>query len=224
MPESRRPVGVEDPGTASVSDGTGAARPPSPISTAAYQFRGLVERRIAIPDNPPIAPGCLVVPSYALKDRWTPTRPTRAEIDLAASWWRRFPNAMLVMCTGDNQRLGVSNASVMADYAVSVGVPRESIVEEGASLTTRGNLRNAQEIVRRLGLGETALVTIDLYTRRAVATARRLGWDDIRWLSVYAQGEPAHGWKRFQTRSRTSILVYEILASAVSRAVGWTAL
>ncbi|MCI0475558.1 MAG: hypothetical protein L0Y55_04875, partial [Anaerolineales bacterium] len=69
------------------------------------------------PDRAPSLPDCLIVPSYALKDRALPTRPTRAQIELAAAWWKRFPHAQIVMCTGDNQGLDVTNARVMVEYA-----------------------------------------------------------------------------------------------------------
>jgi hypothetical protein len=181
----------------------------------------LVHRYWAIPDNPPSSPGCFVIPSYALKDRLLPTRPTRAEIDLACEWWRRFPQARLIMATGDNQGLGVSNAAVMADYAVHIGVPRDRIVQEDRSRNTYENLRYSMDVIEALDLGTPTLVTLDLYTRRAVATARRTGWRQFHWLSAFSQGEPAYGWKRLQTRSRATILAYEIGAFAFSKAVGW---
>jgi len=174
-----------------------------------------------IDDRAPEAPECFVIPSYALVDRTTPTLPTRAEIELAVRWWRRFPDSRLILCTGDNQRLGVTNAEVMADYAASLGVPRDRLVEEDRSRNTWENLSNALEIVRRLDLRQPTLVTHDLYTRRAVATARRLSYPDLHWLSARSAGEPAHGWKRFQTRSRATILVYELLAMLYSRLARW---
>src|SRR5215216_3320585 len=89
-----------------------------------------------IEDNPPTAPGCFVIPSYALKNKTTPTRPTRAQIELACEWWKKFPTSKLIMSTGDNQMLGITNAQVMANYAVSLGVPRQNVIEEGRSLNT----------------------------------------------------------------------------------------
>jgi uncharacterized SAM-binding protein YcdF (DUF218 family) len=174
-----------------------------------------------IPDRLPSAPDCLVIPSYALKDRHTPTLPTRAQISVAYIWWRRFPNARLIMSTGDNQALGISNASVMADYAVRLGVPRANIIEEDQSLTTYENMSFTDSIIEGEGLRQPTLVTLDLYTRRAVATARRLGWEDFYWISVYSQGEPASGYKWLQTSSRTTIFCYEVLAMAYSKFVGW---
>jgi hypothetical protein len=174
-----------------------------------------------IPDRPPPAPTCFVIPSYALRDRRLPTRPTRAQIGLAYRWWQRFPDARLIMSTGDNQGLGVSNARVMADYTARLGVPRDRIIEEDRSLNTYENLRYSMEIVQAEGWGPPTLVTLDLYTRRAVATARRLGWGEFYWLSVYARGEPAYGWKRLQTRSRFTIFCYEVGAMVYSRLAGW---
>ena len=179
------------------------------------------ERQWTIPDRPPVAPDCFVIPSYALKDRQTPTKPTAAEIQLAAEWWQRFPHAALIMCTGDNQRLGLSNASVMAAYAVGLGVPTQNVIEEDRSLNTYENLYNARQIIQEKGFKQPTLVTLDLYTRRAVATARKMGWDDFHWLSVYSRGEPAYGWKWIQTHSRFTLYLYELLAMVYSKLVGW---
>ena len=162
-----------------------------------------------------------MIPSYALKDRFTPTRPTCAQIELAFEWWQRFPDSVLILCTGDNQKLGISNASVMADYAAGLGIPRECLIKEDQSLTTYENLFYAREIIYENGFQYPTLVTLDLYTRRAVATAQKMDWDDFYWLSVYSSGEPAYGWKWFQTHSRFTLYLYEVFAMIYSKFVGW---
>jgi uncharacterized SAM-binding protein YcdF (DUF218 family) len=162
-----------------------------------------------------------VIPSYALVDRLVPTRPTRAQIELAREWWKEYPSAKIIMSTGDNQRLGIPNSAVMVEYAVGLGISRENLIEEGRSLNTYENLLYSMEIIERNGWRQPTLVTMDLYTRRAVATARKLGWDDFYWLSVYSRGEPAHGYKYFQTYSRATILLYEMGALLYSKARGW---
>ncbi len=174
-----------------------------------------------IPDRPPTKPGCFVVLSYALHDRHLPTAPTRAEIELAVQWWRRFPDARIILSTGDNQHLGVTNARVMADYAASLGVPRRCLIEEGRSRNTLENLVNSGGIIEALAIRQPTIVALDLYTRRAVAIARKLGWRDFYWLSVYARGEPAHGIKRWQTWSRGTIFLYEFLAYLYGKVAGW---
>lgn len=179
------------------------------------------EKQWIIPDHPPSQPDCFVIPSYALKDRYTPTQPTIAEINLAVEWWRRFPQSSLIMCTGDNQRLGVTNASVMADYAIRLGVPEANVIEENQSVNTHENLYYARQIIHERKFQQPTLVTLDLYTRRAVATAKKIGWREFHWLSVYSSGGPAYGYKWLQTQSRLTIYIYEVLAMVYSKMVGW---
>ena len=125
------------------------------------------------------------------------------------------------MSTGDNQGLGVPNSRVMAEYAVRLGIPRENLIEEDRSRHTYENLLFSWEIISSEHLKQPTLVTLDLYTRRAVATAKKLGWKDFYWLSVFSEGEPAYGCKWLQTRSRLTIFCYEMLAMAYSRVLGW---
>lgn len=181
----------------------------------------LIQRLWTIDDKPPTNPGCFVIPSYALKSAMLPCRPTRAQIELAVEWWRKFPESQLIMSTGDNQSLGITNAKVMADYAASLGVPRQNLIEEDRSINTPQNLRYSMQIIQAQNLGPPTLVTLDLYTPRAVATARKLGWGDFHWLSVYSKGEPAYGYKWLQTYSRATLFGYEFGATLFSRIMGW---
>jgi uncharacterized SAM-binding protein YcdF (DUF218 family) len=184
-------------------------------------MENIVQRFWRIDDNPPVDPGCFVIPSYALRDALLPTLPTRRQIELAFEWWRKFPEAKLIMSTGDNQMLGITNSKVMADYAVSLGLPRENVIEEDRSLNTYQNLLYSLEIIKARNLGQPTLVTLDLYTRRAVATARKMGWKDLHWLSVFSEGEPAYGYKWLQTYSRTTLFCYEVGAMIFSKIAGW---
>ena len=104
---------------------------------------------------------------------------------------------------------------------MSLGIPRENIIEEDQSRNTYENLLFSMNIIREQKLQQPTLVTIDLYTRRAVATARKLGWMDFYWLSVFSEGQPAYGYKWLQTYSRCTILCYETLAMVYSKVVGW---
>jgi uncharacterized SAM-binding protein YcdF (DUF218 family) len=180
-----------------------------------------VVRFWTIADHPPPHPGCFVIPSYALKDRTLPTTPTRAQIELAYQWWKRFPHAKLIMSTGDNQGLGIANSTVMAEYAMGLGVPCENLIEEDRSRNTWENLFYSMEIIKAEGLKQPTLVTLDLYTRRAVVTAKKLGWEDFYWLSVFSKGQPAYGYKWIQTYSRLTIFCYEMGAMLYSKIVGW---
>lgn len=191
------------------------------LSSMVSAMEKMIQRPWMIADHPPTDPDCFVIPSYALRDRALPTLPTRAQIELAFEWWQRFPRAKLIMSTGDNQRLGISNSTVMAEYALRLGLPRENVIEEDRSLNTYQNLLYSMEIIKSLGLQQPTLVTLDLYTRRAVATARKQGWKDFYWLSAFSRGQPAYGYKRIQTYSRFTIFCYEVGAMIFSKIVGW---
>jgi uncharacterized SAM-binding protein YcdF (DUF218 family) len=132
---------------------------------------------LTISDNPPPNPDCFVIPSYALKNRSLPNKPTRAQIELAYEWWKRFPRGKLIMSTGDNQWLGIPNSTVMAEYAVSLGIPRGNVIEEDQSLNTYENLIYSRKIIDREKFQQPTLVTLDLYTQRVVATAKKNGLD-----------------------------------------------
>ena len=125
------------------------------------------------------------------------------------------------MSTGDNQRLGITNAKVMVKYATRLGIPRDRLVEEDRSRNTYENLLYSLDIIHREYLRQPALVTLDLYTCRAVATAKKLGWENLYWLSVFSKGEPAYGYKWLQTHSRLTIFCYEVAAMVYSKMVGW---
>ena len=181
----------------------------------------MIQRSWLIDDSPPSHPGCFVIPSYALKNSSLPTRPTRAQIELAFEWWKKFPDAKLILSTGDNQSLGIPNSRVMAEYAVSQGLPPENVIEEDRSWNTYTNLLYSMQIIEAQHLGPPTLVTLDLYTRRAVATARKMGWKHFHWLSVFSKGEPAFGYKWIQTCSRFTIFCYEVGAMILSKIVGW---
>ncbi len=174
-----------------------------------------------VPDNPPSNPDCFVIPSYALRDRSAPTKPTKAQIELAHEWWMKFPHAKMLMSTGDNQGLGIPNSKVMAEYAMSLGVPSDRIIEEDQSRNTYENLLYSGRIITQERLRQPTFVTLDLYTRRVVAIASKLNWEDFYWLSVFSEGESAFGYKWLQTHSRFTILCYEMVAIAYCRIRRW---
>ena len=82
------------------------------------------------------------------------------------------------------------------------GYPGQDLIEEDRSRNTYQNLPCSRRIAEEQGLRQPTLVTLDLYTRRAVAVARKIGWTDLYWLSAYSDGESAWGHKWLQTPAR----------------------
>jgi uncharacterized SAM-binding protein YcdF (DUF218 family) len=157
-------------------------------------------------------PECFIVLSYAVLSKSEPTRPTREIIELVFDWWKKFPDSFVIMSTGDNQKLGVPNSRVMADYARKLGIKTDKIIEEDRSSDTCTNLIQSLAIIKNKKFKRVTLVTYDLHTRRTLAIARKMGMDNFSYISTGGPGGPAYGIKTLQTHSRLTIFLYEILA------------
>jgi uncharacterized SAM-binding protein YcdF (DUF218 family) len=155
---------------------------------------------------------CYLVLSYAVKKN-EPTLPTRALIVEVKKQYLKNPHAYVIMSTGDNQFLGISNARIMKDYGVKIGIPKEKIFEERISKNTYENLLYSKKILQEKKLRYPTLICLDLHSKRAVAIANKLGWSDFGWISVFSKGEGAYGYKWIQTYSRFTIFIYEIIAT-----------
>lgn len=165
-----------------------------------------------IEDNPPKTTDCFIVLSYAAKNSLTPTKMTKSCVELTFKWWKKFPKAKIIMSTGNNQNLGVSNAKIMADYAISIGMPKEKIILEDKSVDTYENLIFSREIVKENNFKNPTLVCFDLHTKRALMVARKMGWASLYWLSSYSKGDKSNDLRHFPTASRFTTLIYEIIS------------
>ncbi|OGG09566.1 hypothetical protein A2154_01405 [Candidatus Gottesmanbacteria bacterium RBG_16_43_7] len=163
-------------------------------------------------DHPVTRPDCLIVLSYAVESNKRLTKPTQAAINAADKIWKKNPRAVVIFSTGDNQGLGIPNSRVMAAYGRRLGIPTESIIEEDKSLTTYENLLFSFQIARKLKCRKILFVAYDLHIRRMLAIARKMKIYPLYWISATSAGSPAYGIKRFQTYSRLTILVYEMIA------------
>ncbi len=79
----------------------------------------------------------------------------------------------------------------LADLLVEWGVPREAILEEGASGDTHENAVETKRILDARGLKRVLLVTSALHMPRAVAVFRRAGVDAIPCPTDFLAIEPA---------------------------------
>ena len=89
-----------------------------------------------ISNNPPKNTDVFVVLSYAVKNINTLTKPTKAAVDQAYKWWKKFPQAKIIMSTGNMLGLGKADSTIMAEYAVKLGVPKKNLIEEDKSRNT----------------------------------------------------------------------------------------
>ena len=160
----------------------------------------------------------IVAVSYALDRRARLTPPTQAIMDRAIAEWRAQPDAWLIPSTGDNQRLGVTNARVMADYAVQNGVPRERILEEDRSSNTWQNLAYSWALAQAHGADRLIIVAYDLHAPRCrlVAEKQKLPFT----LVTATSRETGYAARKPWFAHRALIWLYETLATLYGRLAG----
>jgi uncharacterized SAM-binding protein YcdF (DUF218 family) len=125
-------------------------------------------------------------------------RVTAAELGSAADrlfqgylLWRNG-KAMTLLVSGGNQpwdSAEKSEANLMVQTLVLLGVPRAAIIEEGASRNTRENALNVTKIWNERGYSSGYLITSASHMGRAEATFRNVGLGLTPWPADYAGGE-----------------------------------
>ncbi|MBS1817510.1 MAG: YdcF family protein [Acidobacteria bacterium] len=71
------------------------------------------------------------------------------------------------------------SGAVMADVLVSLGVPRDRLVIETASVNTRAQALIVRELLRQRPVDHVVLVTSQMHMRRSLGTFRAVGVDAI---------------------------------------------
>lgn len=130
--------------------------------------------------------------SGLIRDRVPPL--LRARVDRGIGLWRQLeaaaPGAVLIVSGGKGSDEMRSEASAMAEYALTQGVPQEAIMLEDQSATTEANLRNTRELVAERMLAGVSGVTVtsSYHVLRTAALARAVGID------AQVQGAPTAGY------------------------------
>jgi uncharacterized SAM-binding protein YcdF (DUF218 family) len=97
-------------------------------------------------------------------------------IDAAAIAYQRCATASLVVVASGGRRWGDRvEADVMARELALRGVPKEAVIRERCSLTTRDNARFSTAVLRRRGFERAAVVTCAWHVPRATAWFARAG-------------------------------------------------
>ena len=120
------------------------------------------------------ADAVIVLGSGLLGDRVPPLLANR--LDRAVAFWRRCPEARVVVSGGQGSDELRSEGAAMADYLVTAGVPVAQIVVEDRAATTDENLRYGVALLRERGFtGRVLAVTNNYHVFRTAVLARRLG-------------------------------------------------
>ncbi len=119
----------------------------------------------------------ILVLGLKLKEDGTPEQALLDRVVLAAKLYQEGLAGLIIPCGGQTENTPVSEAKVMADTLVNLGVPEGCIHQEDQSLYTVENIRNAKAILQDRGIAKprVILVTSDYHAFRAAYMARSMG-------------------------------------------------
>ena len=105
-----------------------------------------------------------------------PTDELQRRVKAAAKAYHAGMSRRIVACGGTTPGHAVSEADVMADLLAKEGVPELAIAKENQSQDTMENMRFAAVKLGTAKGKSVLVVTSDYHLRRAVMTARRVGF------------------------------------------------
>lgn len=119
----------------------------------------------------------ILVLGLKLKEDGRPEQALMDRVVLAAKLYREGVSCLIIPCGGQTENTPVTEAEVMADALINLGVPEKHIHQEDKSLYTVENIRNAKAILQDRGIQKprVVLVTSDYHAFRAAYMARSMG-------------------------------------------------
>lgn len=105
-----------------------------------------------------------------------PTDELRARCGAAAEAYRQGLSKRIVACGGMLPGHTVSEADAMVQLLWENGVPEEGVIKENQSQDTMENMRFAARLLSGAKGKRVLVVTSDYHLRRAVMTAKRVGF------------------------------------------------
>lgn len=113
---------------------------------------------------------------YALDDQDRPAPELRLRVEAAARAYAQGMADVIVASGGKAPGHDVSEAAVMARLLFEAGVPEDAVMLEDASQNTMENMRFTARLLGGAQGQRVLVVTGDYHLRRAVMTARRVGF------------------------------------------------
>ncbi|MGN0773994.1 MAG: YdcF family protein [Candidatus Ventricola sp.] len=130
-------------------------------------------------------------------------------VQAAASAYVQGQSRVIVACGGAAPGHDITEAAVMARLLREAGVPEAAVVLEDQSQNTMENMRFAAQKLGGAKGRRVLVVTSDYHLRRAVMTARRVGFRAKGCAAVLAHDDP---WKKKRSQE---------LAYTVDLLMGW---
>ena len=131
------------------------------------------------------AEGAVIVLGAGTRDG-VPRSPLARRLEMAAEYHRYNPDAIIVVSGGVGHSETRSEAAIMADFLVNLGVPRDIIFLEERAYSTYSNMRYSLVIIEEVfGYSPpVAVVTNDFHMYRSIRFARQVGFEAAAWPSA----------------------------------------
>ena len=126
-----------------------------------------------------------IVLGLALK-KGKPADDLMARLDMAEAYWRKNPDAALILTGGNADASGKTEAAVMRDILLKRGVPRDRMILEDQAETTKENFQNTAKLISPSS--PVVLVSSDYHMDRAVRTAKNAGFSSVLRLPAPSSG------------------------------------
>ena len=126
-----------------------------------------------------------IVLGLALKNG-KPADDLMARLDMAEAYWRKNPDAALILTGGNADASGKTEAAVMRDILLKRGVPRDRMILEDQAETTKENFLNTAKLISPSS--PVVLVSSGYHMDRAVRTAKNAGFSSVLRLPAPSSG------------------------------------
>lgn len=161
--------------------------------------------------RPQAEAGCDIVILGSGTDGSEPDMMLKCRLDTAAEYLKNDPDARAVCCGGKGNGKEYSEAEVMKNYLMELGIDGGRIFTEEKSASTRENLMYAAELLTQLGESRPlAVCTSNFHIYRAAEFASRAGLKDVGVLPAPTPAHilPAYWVREFFGISRMWLLGY----------------
>lgn len=124
----------------------------------------------------------IIVLGYQIEGQ--PLKPTKAlenRLKIAYQYWLEAPETMMIVSGGKTQGLAQSEAEVMQQYLIALGVPKENILLDEQSTRTAHHFSYAKKL---MNIRQAVIVTNDFHLPRSMLLAERSGIPFISGLAA----------------------------------------
>lgn len=164
------------------------------------------------PGNALFPADCGLVFGAAIVGTASPGPAIVRRVDGAAALWNEGKVRMLILSGGKGDDWRTSEAAVMRQQAIRLGVPGTSIVIEDGARSTKENLERSKQLLAEHC--ETVVAISDQYhLARIRLLAKKGGLPDLRMFGVAERPEPRKEWQSV-LRELAGYLYYALGADA----------